>query len=200
MKIERFAVLALALICLTPLALCQKNSAGVFAVGNFNPSYQIYLTGFPGLPVYGSNKSSLVGGLEYQRQISRYFALSASYTQGPSDGKLIVPKYGLLSIWPTTQYDVLVTGVENFKLAKFTPFVTEGGGAIMTWGPTNSGLSADPTVAIGYGTDYRLSPHLSLRLAAQLLFVRQGCYGDPTCSADLNLVKQLPKVGLFYNW
>jgi opacity protein-like surface antigen len=196
-----------ALLLLTAVAAAQtpRNEVGVFAVGNLNPSYMVGLHRGE-FPIVGGNKSSLGGGAEYRRYWNARNALGLLYVQNPSDGKLLVPLSPFATpaylsyIWPVMRYDVTVVETETFTEGKFSPFLQEGGGVVVTNSLVkNSGISWDPAIATGAGVDYALTSRFALRFGATFLTQTQGCYGDPTCKTTWSVARDV-RLGAVYRW
>jgi hypothetical protein len=179
----------------------QRGDVGIFAVGNFNPTYYVGLD-YGRYQVSGSNKSSLGGGTEYRRYWNRNNALGLLYVQNPSDGNLWVPSgngAGRYYIWPQMRYEASVLATQRLPIGKLTPFVSEGPGAVVTNGYGNCGWSGGFAFVVGLGTEYEFSPRLSARAGVTFLDTKSGCYDDPTCRQTWGVVEDL-RIGFAYKW
>jgi hypothetical protein len=181
--------------------LGQHPDVGVFAVGNFNPTYYVGLA-HGAYQITGSNKSSLGAGIEFRRYWNRRNALGLLYVQNPSDGNLWVPSgdgKGTNSIWPQMRYEVSVLATQQLPIGRFSPFLSEGPGVVVTNGYGNCGWSGGFAFVAGLGTEYEFSPRLSARTGITFLETKSGCYDDPTCSQTWGVVEDM-RVGFVYNW
>lgn len=185
-------LLALATAC---HAQAPRNEVGTFAVANFNPTSYIYLS--DRTPVISSNRSSLGWGAEYQRWLSDHYALGAIFEQNPSDGKLYDgAKYYR---WPQMHYEMGVVMTEQLTVGKFSPYLREGAGGIVTNGYSNCGWSHDFAFITGFGASYRTGPRTALRAGMTILNAQTGCYGDHTCRETWSHVQDF-SIGITYRW
>jgi hypothetical protein len=179
----------------------ERGDIGFFAVGNFNPTTYITIQSTPPT-VISSNKSSVGGGFEYRRWLGNHNALGLLFVQNPSNGKLL---WGTdILNWPDMRWDLSILATQKVRMGKFTPFLCEGPGVIVTNGNgslegTMAGWSADFAFVAGLGVEYELSPRLSGRAGMTFLDSRPGCYGDPTCKPTWG-VAQDARVGIVYKW
>jgi hypothetical protein len=98
-----------------------------------------------------------------------------SYKQNRSDGKLETPfanEKGT-SIWPLIGYEFSVLETEKFNINKFSPFLSEGLGWIVTNGYSNSGWSRDFAIVTGLGTDCKISKRFAARASVTCLTARR---------------------------
>jgi hypothetical protein len=170
-------------------------------VGNFNSTYNVGLA-HGAYQIRGSNKSSLGAGWETRRYWNAHNALGLLYVQNPSDGNLWVPSgngTGTSYIWPQMRYEVSVLATQRFSIGKFSPFLSEGPGAVITNGYSNCGWNGEFAFVAGLGTQYEFSPRFSARTGITFLDSKIGCYGDPTCREAWSVAKDL-RIGFAYKW
>lgn len=199
-------------LALCPLVAAQSNDVGLYAVGNVNPVYFVYLyantpsqqqvTGSNGTGD-GTSKNALGAGVEYRHFWGRN-GVALLYTVNPSSGRLLVPQTALESTtyaseWPLTRMDLSILATQQFRMGKFAPFLQEGPGVLITYGPTDSGLSASFALVAGMGADYVVSPHWAVRAGATWLETKQGCYGDPRCGEIWSVVQDF-RLGAVYKF
>ena len=212
---------AIAFLLLPVGLLAQKNDVTLYAVGNINPTYSVYLGAYTraGVPtgdttrVVGGTKSAMGYGVEFRHNwnsakkcygavVAVCNATGLDFDQNPSDGKLIVPpSWGQTTyIWPTMRYDLAVLETQQFNVGRrWSPYVNEGPGVILTNGYGNSGWSANPAGVVGWGVTYRLKSRWFARANQNFLIGKQGCYGDPTC-ASVQTMEQVVRVGVGGKW
>jgi hypothetical protein len=184
----------------------QQNEIGIFAIGNLNPhDYPVTLgnTANP-IGILGSNRSALAGGIEYRRSLNPIISVGGVFTGGPSDGKLQVPAWyerQTTYIWPMAEYKLLGLVTERAPhFGKWTPWLSEGFGMMLTDGYANSGWTAEPAIPFGFGIDYQVSKRLSVRAGDRWILTRIGCYGDPSCREQFQEVIQEPEIGVAYQF
>jgi len=188
----------------------QRADVGIFTVGNFNQPNFIHLDGYhPGSQeVVSMNKSSLGGGAEYRWKLSDRNTLGFLYVQNPSDIKLFVgsapptPSGQSVTtqfISPLMRWDISVLATQSFKAGKFTPFVCEGPGVLLSNGYSNSGWSHGFAFVGGVGVERRVNPQFSIRQGITFLDTRSGCYNDPTCHATWGVSEDI-RIGIVYKW
>ena len=174
----------------------ERNDAGIFSAGNFNPVTYISIQNVPHT-VISSNKSSVGGSAEYRHWFSDRSALGVLYTQNPSDGKLLWQ--GQNSIWPQMRWDLSILVTERLTARRIAPFVCGGSGVVVTNGYSNSGWSAGFAFVGGLGTDYQISRRFAARTGVTFFNTKGGCYEDPTCHETWGVVEDV-RVGLAYRW
>jgi hypothetical protein len=185
-----------------PLVQGQNNTATVMAVGNFNPTTYIYLyEHVEPLPTANSNKSAAGGALEYQRWYVPHAAAGIELEANPSDGKLLPTDVarGPYYIWSQLRYELMVLVTQRANVGRFSLFIQEGGGSIVTNGGSNSGWSHDGAFAAGYGIDYHFNARWGAVVGETIYESRQGCYGDPTCQQSWGTTQDA-HLGANYSW
>jgi hypothetical protein len=202
-----FAALASIALIFSTAVWGQRNEIGIFAIGNLDShDYPVTLAVHAANPVgiVGSNRSALAGGIEYRRSLNQIIGVGGVFTGGPSDGKLVVPKWyetQTTYIWPMAQYKLLGMVTERAPyFGKWTPYLSEGFGTILTDGFANSGWTAEPAIPFGFGIDYQINKRWSARVGDRWILTRIGCYGDPTCGEKFQEVDQEVEIGVVYKW
>lgn len=195
---------------LASAALCgnaQKDEAVLSAAANFNPTYYVELWNGTN-QITGGNADTVGGSAEYRYCWSGRWCLGPRYEQNKTDGVLWAPNGqggGTYYRWPLMRYEALALGTEKFPFGKWTPFVQEGAGFIVTNGYSNSGWSEDFALVSGLGTEYALGGHWAASAGELLLNTANGCYGDPAtpgityCAQRRSLVQE-PGFGFSYRW
>lgn len=179
------------------LVRCQSNDIGIFGFGNFNPVSYITIQNTPHVAV-SSNESWIGAAAEYRHFFDAHTGLSVIYAQNSSTGNLYWQ--GMSYIWPLMRYKVETLAVERFDMRKkWSPFMQEGPGAIVTNGYATSGWSAGFAFVLGLGVDYHISSRWSARIGDEFLTTRSGCYDDPTCKQTWGVVQDL-RTGIVYGW
>lgn len=196
-----------ALLLILAAAICSaqelRNEIGISAVGNLNSASYIYLSNDE--PVINSNKSSLGWGAEYRRWLSPHYAIGALFEQNPSNGKLLPseepkPMTFRYYTWPQMRYEMGVVLTERFPAGmRFTPFLREGAGGVVTNGYGNCGWSHDFAFITGFGIDYQLKTRTAVRAGMNILNTQTGCYGDHTCHQTWSNAQDL-SLGIVYSW
>ncbi|HTV54143.1 MAG TPA: hypothetical protein VMI06_04430 [Terriglobia bacterium] len=199
-----------ALAWLLPLLFCvgasaQKNAVEIFAVGNFNPSTYIFLgykTANP-LPTFSSDKSAMGGGADYQFWFKPHVAAGLEYEQNPSDGHLVSETLPVSAFrhytWPEMRYELLALTTQQADIGRFSLFIQEGVGSVVTNGYSNSGWSHDFAIATGYGLRFHTTKRTSLFAGERILDSKQGCYEDHTCLQTWGTTQDL-HAGLTFLW
>jgi len=180
-----------------------QNEVGVFALGNFNPTYPVYLG--RGQEIVGSSESTLGGAAEFRRFFGSY-ATGLLYMQDASRQRLWVPQGCLTSKnmcgdygFPAMRWNLAVLETEPIKsFRRWQPFLQEGPGVLVTNGYANCGWTGALALVVGAGVDYTVTHRLSLRAGETFTVVRQGCYRDPTCHAPA-AVEQDTRIGAFWH-
>jgi hypothetical protein len=168
-----------------------RADVGIFAMGNFNPTTQIYIQNEPH-QVLSSNKSSLGGGFEWRRWFANDTAIGVAYAQNPSDGKLLWQGTNYIEAEMRREFSLLVTQRLPLRVGKFAPYLDGGPGFIVTNGYGDSGWSHAFAYVAGGGSEYRLTPRLSVSAGMRFEVAKSGCYGDPTCTEETwGVVKDL---------
>jgi hypothetical protein len=160
-------------------------------MGNFNPTTQIYIQNEPH-QVLSSNKSSLGGGFEWRRWFANDTAIGVAYAQNPSDGKLLWQGTNYIEAEMRREFSLLVTQRLPIRVGNFAPYLDGGPGFIVTNGYGDSGWSHAFAYVAGGGSEYRLTPRLSVSAGMRFEVAKSGCYGDPTCTEETwGVVKDL---------
>jgi len=168
-----------------------RADVGIFAMGNFNPTTQIYIQNEPH-QVLSSNKSSLGGGFEWRRWFANDTAIGVAYAQNPSDGKLLWQGTNYIEAEMRREFSLLVTQRLPIRVGNFAPYLDGGPGFIVTNGYGDSGWSHAFAYVAGGGSEYRLTPRLSVSAGMRFEVAKSGCYGDPTCTEETwGVVKDL---------
>jgi len=160
-----------------------RADVGIFAMGNFNPTTQIYIQNEPH-QVLSSNKSSLGGGFEWRRWFTYDTAFGIAYVQNPSDGKLLWQGTNYIEREMRREFSLLLTQKLPIRAGNFVPYLDGGPGFIVTNGYSDSGWSSDFAYVAGGGSEYRLTPRVSISAGMRFLVGKSGCYGDPTCREE----------------
>ena len=209
--------LAFFILLASVTAAAQKNEITASAVGNFNPVTYVNIQ--QTIPTMGSSqKSSIGGGVEYNRWFNPSHAFGIVYEQNPSDGKLHGASNGKWYIFPLMRYELLGMFTQRFsvvrtspygpegirQVSRLTPFLEEGAGAVVTreTDPGNNGLagwSHTMAFSMGVGSDYWINRRLSFRISTVILADQTGCYDDPTCAPTWGLSHDL-KTGFTWKW
>ncbi len=197
------------LLLISGTAAAQKNQLTLTAEGNFNPVTYSYVN-MPGSTLVDSQKSSLGGGAEYDHWFTRYQAFGVRYEQNPSDGREKDALGYITSIWPQSRRELLGLFTQHlgirrqgeFQINKFTSFLQEGGGAVVTCECSDgnkhfAGWSHSAAFAAGTGTDYSVNERLSIRFSALIIATATGCYDDPRCQPTTGLSHD---IGLGFTW
>jgi hypothetical protein len=119
-----------------------RADVGIFAVGNFNPTTQIYIQNTPH-QVLSSNKSSLGGGFEWRRWFANDTAIGIACAQNPSDGKLLWQGTNYIEREMRREFSLLVTQRLPIRGWNLVPFLDGGPGFIVTNRYSDSGWSSD---------------------------------------------------------
>jgi hypothetical protein len=200
--------LLLFLLLVSATAVAQKNQFSLTAEGNFNPVTDSYVN--QAIPtLVDSQKSSLGGAAEYDHWFTRYQALGVRYEQNPSDGRE-ENGVGAIAIWPQTRSEFLGILTQHlrgnrrgeFQINKFTSFLQEGGGAILTCECSDgnkhfAGWSHSAAFAAGGGTEYSVNERLYIRFSTLIIASATGCYDDPHCRPTTGFSHD---VGLGFTW
>jgi len=129
-------------------------------------------------------------------------AIGLGFDQNPSDGKLVVTtSHGPINyIWPEMRYDLAILETQQFNQGwRWSPYVNEGPGLILTNGYSNSGWTASPAVVVGWGFIYKINNRIFARGGENYFIAKQGCYGDPTCYTKIQM-EQVVRAGVGMNW
>ena len=201
--LDRIKNLLFFLLLASATAAAQKNQLSIGAVGNFNPVTYVYINQVPST-MGSSQKSSIGGGLEYDHWFKPYLANGVIYEQNPSDGKLLEGNGRIWSIWPQMRYEFLDMFTEQVGVNRFTPFIQEGAGTVVTheYGDGNAagaGWSHSLAFAAGFGSYYWINNRFAVRLSTIILDDQTGCYDDPTCRPTWGLSHDL-EAGFSWAW
>jgi hypothetical protein len=200
-------VIAVLILSMAVSCFAQRNEVGIFAIGNLNShAYSVTLGANTTNPIgiVGSNRSALAGGIEYRRSLNPIIAFGGIFTGGPSDGKLIVPAWyeqQTTYIWPMAQYKLMGLVTERAPyFGKWTPYLSEGFGTVLTDGYANSGWTGEPAIPFGFGIDYQINKRLAVRVGDRWILTKIGCYGDRTCGEKFQEIDQEFEIGVAYKF
>ena len=156
----------------------------MYATANLNPGWYTVGLAHGTEPIQGKTKSTWGYGFDYAFMWPRFGVNGTFERNSTSDAKLVVPPSQTYA-WEIDRMDfgLLATGrMPVGKAKKWDIFGQAGPGMVLTNGYLVSGKSADFALIGGAGADYHLGSRWKFRVRETLLFTKQGCYGDPTCS------------------
>lgn len=203
-------VLILTLLCLclfhAQAQTTGKNSLALYAVGDFPPTNYVDLDpqvfSFPLLVSSNRAAAGLAG--EYAYNYTPHFAVGALLEWNPSDGKLLqgsATPHPVYSIWPLGHYETALMMTQSAPLgtSDVWVYIQEGMGAIVTNGPTNSGVSHDIAFFTGTGINWQFATHWSARVGALFVNSHTGCYDGRACTDEWGVTEDA-HLGVRYSW
>lgn len=205
-KFMKKIITLLAVLLMPAALLAQHNSFTLSGVGNFPPTNYVDLNpkvfSFPLL--VSSNRAAAGVAGEYDYNYTPHFAVGVFGEYNPSDGKLLegtATTHPVYSIWPLSHYEMagMLTQTAPLGTSNIWIYIQEGLGAIITNGPTNSGLSHDIGFYTGTGVDWRLYKNWSLKVGALFINSHTGCYDGVACTDEWGVLEEA-HVGVKYSW
>lgn len=199
------------LLLASTMAAAQKNQLTVAAEGNLNPVTYTYINQ-PIPTMEDSQKSSVGVGVQFDHWFNPRFAFGVRFEQNPSDGKEREANNVRTDIWPQTRREFfgiftqrpMGIGSGEVHIRRFTPFVQEGAGAILTCECSDgnkhyAGWAHSAAFAAGSGTEYWVNDRLNVRIGVLIIATATGCYDDPTCRPTTGISHDLG-VGFTWKW
>lgn len=197
------------LLLVSVTAAAQKNQIAITAEGNLNPVTYSYIK--QPLPVMEDSQKSSVGvGVQFDHWFNPRFAFGVRFEQNPSDGREKEGNNAITDIWPQSRREIFAIFAQRpggarsreFQIHKFTPFLQEGVGAILTCECSDgnkhrAGFSDSTAFAAGSGTEYSLNEKFNIRISFLIIATATGCYDDSGCRPTMGLSHDL---GLGFTW